>query len=76
MRSTLARVENPIGSVVIKLSTTQAICDDLDRLVRTGYFGKTRAEAAEQLLRAELMRRIESDAFDKFVDRNKRGKKG
>ena len=50
------------------------MCDDLDRLVQTGYFGKTRAEAAEQLLRAELMRRIESDAFDRVVDRGKRGR--
>ena len=71
----MARNENSIESVVIKLSTTHAICDDLDRLVQTGYFGKSRAEAAEQLLRAELTRRIEAETFDKFIERSKRTKK-
>lgn len=75
MRSILARASNPIESVIVKVSTTQAVCDDLDRLVATGYFGKTRAEAAEQLLREELLRRIEGESFDRLVDRAKRGRK-
>lgn len=69
LSTTLARDENTIKSVIVKMSTTQAVCDDLDRLLATGYFGKTRAEAAEQLLRAELLRRIEGESFDRLVDR-------
>ncbi|NVL73318.1 hypothetical protein HWN77_27560 [Escherichia coli] len=59
----------------MKMSTTQAVCDDLDRLLATGYFGKTRAEVAEQLLRGELLRRIEGDSFDRLVDRRRTAKR-
>lgn len=40
--------------VSIELRTTNQVVDALDKLVETGYFGRTRAEAAEQLLREKL----------------------
>jgi hypothetical protein len=48
-----------VDTEVVKLSTTAAVCGQLDQLVDTGMFGKTRAEVAEQLLREKLRELIE-----------------
>jgi hypothetical protein len=50
----MARSENEVDTAFIKLSTTPAVCRELDELVKTGLFGKSRAEVAEQLLRERL----------------------
>jgi len=42
-------------SVTIQLTTTPALCKVLDRVVETGFFGTSRAAAAERLL-AEAIR--------------------
>lgn len=41
-------------SVVIQITTTQSMCVFLDRIVKTGFFGGTRAAAAERLLSESL----------------------
>ncbi len=43
------------SSVVIQITTTPAMAALLDRLVETGFFGNSRAAAAERLL-AEAIR--------------------
>jgi hypothetical protein len=43
------------GSVVIQITTTQNLVAVLDQVVKTGFFGTSRAAAAERLL-AEAIR--------------------
>lgn len=50
----MPRQKNPIATVPLTLSTTEKVLDDLRRLVETGYFGKTDAEAAERVLGERL----------------------
>ena len=38
----------------LTVTTTKAVIDDLDALVKTGLFGVDRAKVAEELLRAAL----------------------
>ncbi len=59
------RKKNAIPTTKLPLSTTAAVLADLQRLVTTGYFGKTPTEAAELILRERLrvMRRDEPDLF-------------
>jgi hypothetical protein len=54
LASKMARTENEVDTAFVKLSTTPAVCRELDALVKTGLFGKSRAEVAEQLLRERL----------------------
>jgi len=42
-------------SVVIQITTTKGLVEVLDEIVRTGFFGNSRAAAAERLL-AEAVR--------------------
>jgi hypothetical protein len=50
----MPRQKNPIPTKPLTLSTTEKVLDDLRRLVETGYFGKTDAEAAERVLGERL----------------------
>lgn len=42
-------------SVVIQITTTRNLCEVVDQVVKTGFFGNSRAAAAERLL-AEAVR--------------------
>lgn len=50
----MPRKANAVATETLKLSTTPQTLAALDELVATGLFGKTRTEAAEQLLRERL----------------------
>ena len=50
----MARQKNSVETVQITLSVTAAIRDFLDELSQSGFYGKTPAETAAELLRAKL----------------------
>jgi hypothetical protein len=50
----MPRGRNSIGTKKLHLSTTPEVLSALDALVQTGLFGKTRTEAAEELLRLKV----------------------
>ena len=50
----MARQPNDIETVNITLSTTQPIKQHLDRLVKTGLYGKNAADAAERLVASRI----------------------
>jgi len=54
----MARSENRIGTKSLKLSTTPEVCRFLDELAKTGLFGKTPTEVAEELLRRAVRESI------------------
>lgn len=58
----MGRRQNHVETVPLKLSTTPHVIKALERLVRTGKFGKTPSEAAEELLRAKL-REVELEGW-------------
>lgn len=49
------RRDNPIDTVAVTIRTTEQVVGALDALLRTGFFGKSRAETAEELLRAKVL---------------------
>jgi hypothetical protein len=50
----MARPPNQIETVTMKIATTKPVMTHLQRLVSTGLFGKSPAEAAEQLIRERI----------------------
>lgn len=50
----MPRAHNSVGTKKLHLSTTPEVLSALDALVRTGLFGKTRTEVAEELLRVQV----------------------
>ena len=50
----MPRDSNAVRSKTLRLSTTAQVLDFLDQLARTGFYGKNRAEVAEQILRSSL----------------------
>ena len=50
----MARDSNAVRSKTLRLSTTVQVLAFLDQLARTGFYGKNRAEVAEQILRSSL----------------------
>ncbi len=50
----MARRQNSVGTEKLHLSTTPQVLAALDALIRTGLFGKTRTEIAEELLRMKV----------------------
>jgi hypothetical protein len=50
----MPRGRNQISTEPLKLSTSDEVARQLDLLLHTGLFGKTRAEVAELLLRERL----------------------
>lgn len=53
----MPRKPNPQPAVKVTITTSEVLRKDLDKIVATGYFGNTRAEAAERLL-AEAIRNL------------------
>jgi hypothetical protein len=53
----MPRSPNTEPTVKVTISTSPALRRDLDKVVATGYFGRTKAEAAERLL-AEAIRNL------------------
>lgn len=45
---------NQVSTREIKIRTTEKVYADLEKLVDSGYFGKSPAQAAEQLMREAL----------------------
>jgi hypothetical protein len=50
----VARQQNQIATETFTVSTTPHVVRELERLVATGHFGKTPAEAAERIVAAYL----------------------
>jgi hypothetical protein len=50
----MARAPNPIPTSKLQLSTTPQVVAALEQLAKTGKFGKTASEVAEELLRSKL----------------------
>lgn len=50
----MAKPRNDVGSIAITISTTQQVRQALQGLVKTGFYGKNPAEAAERLLASVL----------------------
>jgi hypothetical protein len=50
----MARTKNQLSTAVLQLSTTPAVIEHLQALVKTGFYGKNHTEAAERLLAATL----------------------
>lgn len=46
----MPRPRNSLRTVQITISTNEQVIKKLEELVRTGFFGKTPAEAAERLI--------------------------
>jgi len=63
------RTKNSVDSVSFQITTTQRVTNDLERLARTGYFGKNKNEAAEQLMRAQLRSVRASGEFEELTKR-------
>lgn len=56
----MPRERNSVGTRKLHLSTTPEVLSALDALVRTGLFGKTRTEVAEELLRLKVREQVTS----------------
>jgi len=46
----MARPKNILKTVILKVSTTEPLMENLEELVATGLFGKNATEAAERLI--------------------------
>jgi hypothetical protein len=55
----MARPENSLDSVEIRISTNPIIKAHLEALVRTGRYGKNYAEAAERIIAGEIGQLVE-----------------
>jgi hypothetical protein len=60
--TTMARAPNAVETEIIKISTTPWVSETLERLARTGRFGKNPSEVADELLRAKL-REVELEGW-------------
>jgi len=65
----MARPKNQVDSESLKLATTEAVCRELDRLVKTGFFGKTRMEVAEELMRRALIEALKDPWVQRKLER-------
>ncbi|HEX4952601.1 MAG TPA: hypothetical protein VF017_04295 [Thermoanaerobaculia bacterium] len=54
MPSSGSNRSNAVNTKEVKIRTTPAVVADLERLVKTGYWGKSTAEAAEAVLKEGL----------------------
>lgn len=55
------RRKNDIPSVKFEITTTEAVLEQLRRVVQTGFYGKNTAEAAEQIMRQSLYQKLGGD---------------
>ncbi|HEY5704618.1 MAG TPA: hypothetical protein VIS96_03480 [Terrimicrobiaceae bacterium] len=65
---------NLLKTEYVKISTTQAVKDFLEDLVRTGLYGKTVPEAAERLLTNSIQKLITEGVFEKRTPTRKLGR--
>ena len=56
----MPREPNTVRTVQVTVSTTPQIRSYLDRLARTGLYGKNAAEAAERLIAEQIRERVDS----------------
>ncbi len=59
------RSGNSLETTKLTLSTNPVVVKYLEALVQTGLYGKNPSEAAEQLIRQELKRLIDSKELEK-----------
>jgi hypothetical protein len=52
----MARKDNKLGTEIVRIATNPRIKEYLERLVLTGFYGKTASEVAERLLAGEVKR--------------------
>ncbi len=71
----MPRTRNSVETERVKISTTPWVVETLDVLAKTGRFGKSPSEVADELLRAKL-REIELEGWlQKRSPRRKRRRK-
>ena len=56
----MARPENSLGSVEIRISTNPILKAQLEELVKTGRYGKNVTEAAERIIAQEIGRLVDA----------------
>jgi hypothetical protein len=56
----MARPENSLESVELRISTNPVLKAQLEQLVRTGRYGKNANEAAERIIALEIGRLIDA----------------
>jgi hypothetical protein len=60
----MGRVPNHISTVQITISTTPPLKKLLEKLVSTGLYGKSAADAAERLIAREIERLLSNRVID------------
>jgi len=67
----MARPRNIVKTVLITISTTDAVRDYLEELTATGLFGKNAAETADRLLKRAIEDQVRAGTVRKQVRRSK-----
>jgi hypothetical protein len=70
----MARLSNILETHYIRISTTRAVKDCLEDLVKTGLYGKTVPEATERLLASSIQKLITDGVIEKRTHIEKPGK--
>lgn len=65
---------NDLDSVIITITTTPQVKEALSKLVRTGYFGKNGAEAAERLVARAVDGELRERGMEQPTSRRRRRK--
>jgi hypothetical protein len=60
----MGRKENTLETVELRISTNPVIEGQLERLVKTGRYGKNSTEAAERLIAQEIGRLVSEGKLD------------
>lgn len=64
-RTAGARSRHRADSVVIQITTTAKLIEVLDQVVKTGFFGTSRASAAERLLTEAIRHLLKEGTIQK-----------
>lgn len=59
---------NSLPTVTQRVSTNPMVMRYLERLVKTGLYGKNETEVAEHLIRQQIRRMIESNELERLPD--------
>jgi hypothetical protein len=60
----MARPKNILKTVILKISTTEPLEENLEELVSTGLYGKNTTEAAERLI-AKGIQELQKEGYIK-----------
>jgi hypothetical protein len=61
----MSRTKNSLPPVILKISTNEIVKGHLEALVSSGLWGATAPEVAEELIRLEIRRLIETEHLEK-----------